>query len=302
MASRHAERASIAASRARVEETTTFEERRNALREVSRALALDPDNADALDTLVKLMAQPPRRLPHEVESAMDSNQRHRMRRVSRIGALAYSSVLLYAPFLVWNGVRDWKSIALLYVAAFAAASCSLFASLRRQPRELEVFGALIFSNLAFAATAPLFGPLVLTPTVVTVNTIGYALNLTRRQRIWAVLAGVIASLLPLGLMLLHQLPGNYLFEADRMIITAGALHLPRIPTLVMLTTIGLGATVLGSLTVTRMRDALDDAERQIYLYAWHLREFLPEAARASTDPTGARRALAMSARSRVSRA
>jgi eukaryotic-like serine/threonine-protein kinase len=302
LASQHAERASIAASRARTEDNPSFEERRNALREVSRALALDPDNADALDILVKLMAQPPRRLPEEVDAAMASNQRHRLRRVSRIGSAAYSCVLLYLPFLLWSGVRNWPSILLLYVCALAAAGSSFVASIRKQPRELEVFGALILSNIAFAATAPLFGPLVLMPTLITVNTMGYALNLTRRQRPFAIALGCVASFVPLLLLLLNLLPGTYVFEADRMIITAGALHLPRIPTLVMLFSLGLGATIIGSITVARMRDALDDAERQIYLYAWHLREFLPEAARASTDPTGARRALAMSARSRMSRA
>ncbi|MGZ5971626.1 MAG: hypothetical protein ACXWP4_28340, partial [Polyangiales bacterium] len=293
MASRHAKRAIEAATRARSEDSPSFEERRNALRELSRALALDPDNEEAVDTLVKLMTQPPRRLPPEVAIEIRGNQRHRVRKVARIGALAYVSLLLYLPFFVWSGVREWKWIIALYACALAASGVSLFASLRRNPSDVSVLATMVLSNLAFAATAPLFGPLVLTPTLVAVNAMGFALNLSRKHRFWAIALGCAASFLPMLLMLAGWLPGGYSFDGDRMIVSAGALHLPRIPTLVMLGSVGLASVITGSLSVTRVRDALDEAERQLYLYAWHLREFLPEAARASTDPTGARRAMSM---------
>jgi hypothetical protein len=291
MASRHAERALEAASRARTDET--FEERRSALRELSRALALDPDNQQAVDTLVKLMTEPPRKLPPEVAIEIEGNQRHRVRRVARIGAFAYLSLLLYLPFFVWSGVREWKWVIALYVCALAASGVSLMASLRRKPSEAEVLGTMVLSNLAFASTAPLFGPLVLTPTLVAVNAMGFSLNLHRRHRPWAIAAGCLASGVPVLLMLAGQLPGGYAFEGDRMIVLAGALHLPAVPTLVMLGSVAVASVITGSLSVTRVRDALDEAERTLYVYAWHLREFLPEAARASTDPTGARRAMAM---------
>ncbi len=60
----------------------------------------------------------------------------------------------------------------------------------------------------------------------------------------------------------------------------------------MLALAAFAAAVTGSLVVSKVRDELRDAERQLYLYTWHLREFVPQTARPSTDPTGGRRSRA----------
>jgi len=291
MASRHAESARDAADRARTEDSPGFEQRRDALREVSRALALDPSNSLALDTLVRLMTEQPRRLPPEVAIELAGNERHRIRRVGRIGGIAYLSTLLYLPFFVWVGVRDWRWVLAFYACAALAAAASLSAALRKNPSTLEVFGAMVASSIAFAATATFFGPLVLTPTLVAVNTMGFSLNLSRKHRWWAIALGILAIAVPALLLSLGVLPGGYSFDGNTMVTSAGAIHLPRVPSILLLVTVAIGSVLTGSLSVTRVRDALDEAERQLFLYAWHLREFIPEAARASTDPTGVRRAM-----------
>ncbi len=299
MASRHAATARELAAAAKTENSPGFEQRRSAMRELGRALALDPENQAALDALVQLMADPPRRLPSEVETELLGNERHRIRTVGRIGGFAYLSLVLYLPFILWNGVRDARFIVALYVFAAVASAASFWASFRKKPSIREIYVVMVLSNLMFAATAPMFGPLVLTPTLVAVNAVAFSLNLRPRQRLWSILTGVLAAGLPLALTLSGVLPGSISFDGNQMVTTAGAIYLPRIPTMVFVTAVVIGSVITGSLSVARVRDALGEAERQLYLYAWHLRELMPETARAATDPTGARRARA--ARSPLSR-
>ncbi len=59
--------ATAAAAAAHRGDGDTITSRRVAMREVGRALALDPDNADALQTMVTLLTEPPDQPPPEVE-------------------------------------------------------------------------------------------------------------------------------------------------------------------------------------------------------------------------------------------
>jgi hypothetical protein len=54
---------------------------------------------------------------------------------------------------------------------------------------------------------------------------------------------------------------------------------------VFVTLTNVGAVAVGTLTVMHVREALHRIERQLLVYAWQLREFVPIAARAATDPT-----------------
>ena len=103
---------------------------------------------------------------------------------------------------------------------------------------------------------------------------------------------MLASLASLALWLGGVLPGGHSFGPEGLTILPGAVALPELPTLGLLGALGVGIIVLASVTVARLRDDLSRAERQLLLYAWHLRELVPTAARAPTDPTAARRARA----------
>src|SRR5207244_1010926 len=103
MAEGHAVLALQAADRAARAEGSPLDERKSALRQLGRALALDPTNADALSTLVRLLTLPPQRIPPEVEAQLEGTFSDQLRWIGRFGQLAYASLLLYLPLLLWCG-------------------------------------------------------------------------------------------------------------------------------------------------------------------------------------------------------
>src|SRR6185436_16594679 len=84
-----------------VEAHALFEkgERTRALEEVGRALALDPTNGDAFETVVRLLSDPPKKLPLEVkvelERADDRQRRLGLKRA--IGVYALPPLLFFVP-------------------------------------------------------------------------------------------------------------------------------------------------------------------------------------------------------------
>jgi serine/threonine protein kinase len=278
----------VAAAEAAKTSASDLDRRREAMREIGRALALDPDSPRAMEALIGLLRQPPRETPEEVELELASNERHRARWVARVGAVIYATLLLYLPLFFWTGLRRWEPVALFYGMALAAGATSWLASRsREQPITLTLL-ALILSNVAFACTAPIFGPLLATPTLVAVNTVAYVAYLPPRFRWAAPAMGCTAILGALAAMRLGVTP-SYSFTEAGMFVPEGAIHFTPVPTITFLTVIALAGVLMGSFALTRIRDSLDATERQLFLYVWHLRELVPEAARGPTDPTAARR-------------
>lgn len=293
MSAQHAEIAVQAVEKARKgTETGLYLERREALREIGRALALDPDNGRAMDTLVRLLSDPPLVLPREVRQDLVAADRDKMRRIGRLGAFAYAHLVIYLPILMWVGVRRWSWILAFALCGVAAGGVSLFVSRQRVPSQRLSYLVMLLSNISLGSVASLFGPLFFMPMVVAVNSTGFALHFDRRARPLVALIGSAVILGTLTLWLAGGLPGGYVFSERGIWIQPGAVEFPAAPAIVLLTLVNLAALNIGVFIVGSMRDALDKSERQLLIYAWQLREFVPAAARAATDPTSQRRATA----------
>lgn len=285
---RHTTAARDAIARARENEGPRFGERRAAMQQIGKALALDPSSKDAMELMEQLLTRPPVAIPEEVATEMARVERGNLKWMGKVGGYAYASLVVYLPFFLWSGIKDWRWPFAFYAVAALASAASFRVAAQRRPTQRSALLVVLFSNLAFAGTAPLFGPLFVTPMLIAVNTTGFALNLSVLHRNVAVAGGAVMMAVTISLGLLGAIPGGYSFEGDRLTITAGALYFPRVATLAFLAAVSIGAIFIGALTVTRVRDKLAAAERQLYLYTWHLREMVPEAVRGRTDPTVAR--------------
>jgi len=251
------------------------EARRLAMRSVGRALALDPENETAARTLVRLLTEPPEELPAEVVEQMERASSDRIRWVGRVAGIAYTSMLLYLPFFFWLGIRSWIPIVVFHMLALgSAAACFAIASARRASPN-AVVAVMFISNACCAVTAALFGPLVVTPTIVAVNAIAYTQFLGGTRRVVTIVTACVTILLVVALGVAGALPVDYVFDASGMVVTPGAVELPQTATLVFMTVIAIGAILTGTLSVTKVRDALVDAERRLYLHSWHVGQLVP---------------------------
>jgi len=290
MAVLHTEAAERAAQHARDESEHQIEHRREAMREIGRALALDPTSERAVEVMIGLLGVPPTELPPEVRDEVARNDVHKVRWVGRIGGWAYLSLLVYVPMMFWLGVRRPAWVIAYVLAAIGASAMSFYTASRREPRFSGILAVMLLSTLAFSITSAMFGPLLMSPMLLAVNAIGYASYMTSRQRPFALAASCAGVIVPFLLGMLGWLPGGYTFSDAGMLIAPGILSLPPAPTIAFLMIVNIAAVITGTVSVSAARDSLARTELQMFLYTWHLREFVPAAARAGTDPTARRRA------------
>ena len=78
------------------------------------------------------------------------------------------------------------------------------------------------------------------------------------------------------------------FEAEQLVLHAPGLRSWG-ATLAFVGVVSVAAVVTTAAALSRVRDALADVERRLYIYAWHLREVVPASVRPTTDPTVGRR-------------
>jgi serine/threonine protein kinase len=290
LAREHAGKAYDAALRALEGEHTPGEGGRaatqmsEAMREVSRAIALDPQNGDAMRTLIRLMTQVPRALPPEAQREIDAQARAWQRIGSRSAFFAYLSFSLYAPLGYLMGIRNWPMAIVPEVLWMATAAFSYHAYRRPDPKGQTRYSLLVLSNLAIASSAWAFGPFMLVPALAAVNALSFIVAADRSRRGPAIFLGCVAILLPLVLEWTGVNLPSYAFEHGRFIVLPRALEFPEKPTLVFLLVTNVALLVTAALFVGRFKDALTATESRLYLQTWHLRQLVPGEAQASIVP------------------
>jgi serine/threonine-protein kinase len=255
-----------------------------AMREVSRAIALDPQNGEALRTLVQLMTQVPRALPAAARQEIDAQARAWQRIGSRAAGWAYLSFSLSAPLGYLMGIRTWPMAVLPELLGLAAAILSFHAYRHPDPKGQTRYSLLVVSNLAIASTAWTFGPFVLVPALAAVNALSVIVAADRSRRGPAIFLGCCAILLPLVLEWTGVNMPSYAFEGGRLVVLPRALWFPEKPTLVFLLVMNVALLVTAALFVGRFKDALTATENRLYMQTWYLRQLVPDEAQASIIP------------------
>jgi serine/threonine protein kinase len=279
LAAQHAQSAAAAAAEAFDEQST--EARRRALHQVGRALALDASNREAVDTLVKLLTQPPREMPAEALAQIHGSSRRTQRAVARGAMVGYLAWFLFLPFGFWMGVRS-PLAALLASAAWAVAALSAYASLRRpDPEGKRRYVGFVATAVAAGATSVVCGPYVLVPTLAVINVMLWLLLPDRTHRLTIVGLGWLTILVPAVLEWTHVVR-FYHFKGDQVTIVPSMLDFPAIPTHSFLLLASLALVSVAAVLIARFRDDLTEAESQLHLQAWQLKQLVPPEAQGAS--------------------
>lgn len=255
--------------------TPTERDPRAAMREAGRALALDPTLTEAADLVGRLMLEPPKEVPPEVQRAIHDEALTQARKQALIGMIGYVGYLIFAFVLIAFGIGDaryaWTMVA-LSTASFA------FSALGREwadsaPRLITV---VALNAILIALIARMFSPVLCAPTAAVVTLMALVANPLLYSKRWVVCiaaALALAMLLPMAAEHAGWIPSTFSIEHGVLTIIAPSLG-------------GGGAAWLGlavfaviTLAVVavmgRVRARTEDrARRELHLQAWWLRQLI----------------------------
>ncbi len=255
--------------------------RSEAIREVNHALALDPAHKGALATMVRLLLEAPKETPPEALTALEVSRAKQRAYSARTGSFSFLTTLLVVPLVFWLGIRSFPAAAFTVAAIAAAVVATWWTSRNRVGWVLPGLVSLGFSSIAICAASLLFGPFIIVPGMAAINTLSFAVVVDRGvQRSWATLAGIATVVTPLLLELVGVLPRSIDFREGTIAILPRMTHFPPTPTIVLLLLSSLVLVLIPVWAVSRLFDRVQEAERKTFVHLWHLRQLLPDEAKA----------------------
>jgi len=222
--------------------------RAEAVREAGRALAFDPDNADALRILGRLLVEPPTRTPIEVDRMIADAEHREAAQQAKVGAIVGAAWLVFLAFPLWMGLRDVDVYVGLVVSLLVVVVMSAVrAALRDQGTALVVAIAAVQAITMGFATR-LFGPFVIVPGIVAATTAMFVFNEQRHLRVLVVF-GVASILVPWVLEHFGVLSPSYVYGPDGLIILANFVSFPQLATEVTLVFASVGTVLMAALAL-----------------------------------------------------
>ena len=278
MAQAHARAAEVAAEYALAGGPNAQEERVRALREVGRALALDPSHSEAQRVLLRLLADPPSELPEDAR-ALDEHESSLFsgRFQTNISGWYHLSFLITTGLVLWMGVRSWIALGLYALTAAGAAIVAFLTARGFLAPSYRMFANVIAGTLAVGFMSTMFGPLFLIPGLAAMSTMAASANTpTRGARALVISIGVLAVLVPMMLEGLGLLPPSYVFRDNTLVIMPRMHDLPKTATIVFLSYIGLGHIISISLIMGRMHEARMAAMHKLHVHTWQLKQLVSD--------------------------
>jgi serine/threonine-protein kinase len=244
-----------------------------ATREVVRALALHPENAEAQKLLVELMVDVSGPVPPEAEAEVQAHVTRMRTRGARSATWGLASMLLTFPIAVWLGVRSWLMVGMLTVVTGAAALVAVYAS-RHGARSWQTYVLASLCALLVTATSFIAGPFVLVPALAAVIAMYFVVHVSPEERRISLALITAGALLPYALELFGWVPPGFSFQSGGIAIHARMVEFPPTATVTGLLYTSVGFVALPAVLAGWMHDELMDVQRQTVLRAWHLKRLL----------------------------
>lgn len=248
-----------------------------ALRELSAALAIDPDHRPAMTGLLRLLAAPNEATP-EAEEALNARATDNLVRSVTKTYFAYAGYLPCLAFIYFAGIRSMTLFAVLLGTLVLTALTGALVGWRPSNSTLVVASGFGFAVLAMIAT--LAGPFSMATGIVVGNgaSLILATRATRGQRWILVLASALALSLPYILALLGLFPMPYRIDGGLLIAEPMMVNFDPLWTMAM-ATLATGVSLIATYhLVGQAVDRLKAAEREAFLRAWRLGNLLPAGA------------------------
>jgi serine/threonine-protein kinase len=249
--------------------------RRQAVRELGRALALDPDHDTALAAMSRLILEPPAQVPEEVEAALEAHKTKRLQLEAGGATVALLLSLAFIPVMMWIGIKNPALVATFLAIPVVLAAISFTLARWRPGPWLRYAQASLYAVFAIAASR-MFSPLIVVPVLCTMVVMIVSLNGFSRLLVVTAAVMTAATVAPLLAEAAGLLTPTLWFAADALTIQSAGLHQPAVPSLIGLTTFHVLSIWGPAIVVGRIARRSWNHERQIQLHAWHLRQLVPD--------------------------
>jgi serine/threonine protein kinase len=270
---------------ARGEKLATDERRGEAMRELSRAFALDPDNPRALAGLVGLLSSVPKEVPPEVDEEVDEQTRAVAMRASRTGIRSTAGIMAMVVLAFVMGVRSFAPLVIVVLGVAVTVGLSIGGRAKmlsttgaHRARTLSYVGLLLIA----CGLGRIYGSLVFVPSFIGGVSTVFVFNVEARFRRYMIVpGGLLVMFAPLILEKLGVLSPSYAISGDDIVI---------IPHMASFGSLGIPALVI-ALTMSfvfpiavagRTADSTRELRRSLNLQRWHLRQLLPDNVRPTT--------------------
>ena len=253
----------------------TGEQRSIAMREAGSALALDPTLTGAAELVGRLMLEPPKTTPPEVEAAILDDDVKTMQGNARIGIYAYVAFFAFMPLVWWIAPQGspWV-LAISMLILLNMAICYWGSRVNPVGRE----GIIGISNaVLLAVTARMYTPFLIAPGLAAMSAMAIMFTPTRSRL--TSMAGMVGlpALAVLGPFLLERfgvLPLTTTVDHNGILLDAVAVAGDETATLVVAALYVLGLILAAAGMASGMRKRERAAKRILHLQAWQLRQLV----------------------------
>jgi serine/threonine-protein kinase len=247
--------------------------RAEATREAGRALALDPQSADAAELVTRLMIEPPKVLPPDLATHLDELDRRASVESSLEASKIMASFVLFFPLLLWTGIASWPWMIATIAGMLCAATLAYV--LARTGKASDLVG-LAYMGLLCVLVSRFAGVFVIVPGMLMISMMGLDQQAQLIPRP-AVLIGVgmLGILAPLALEWLGVFAPTARFVDGRMLITSEILEIGGTATFVCLLIPNLMMVVAAGMFSRRLGVSRRDAIRRLEIQKWHFDRLLP---------------------------
>ncbi len=243
----------------------------------SRALALDPNSAEAAALVAQLVLEPPRELPLELVDSLEESERQLNRQRSRTAGFAFMSLFLFLPvFLIFQEIRSYANLALLYATA-TFQSLLWFHNGRtgRTPLWLMMLGNFLLA-VAFSRLSSSF---VLIGAVVCGQAVALATRRDIARRPWVLIAWVIAVMgTPIVLEYFWVIDRTWTMTPAGILTKGVVIETVRSIDILFLTIGQIGIAIAVSVFAMSTTRAREQAHRRAHIQAWHMHQMIPRGA------------------------
>jgi hypothetical protein len=241
------------------------------MREAARALALDPQSADAAEIVSRLMLEPPAEIPPEVARTVADEDREIVARTARTGARAYGAFLAFIPILLTGGNPVFALVLGVTLLANVALQVAWKPTARGRSLAVAVLNAALI-----ALVARMFSPFFIAPGIAAIATMALVLSPDYdrpRRAVWLGLLMVAAILVPYLAERLSLLSPTMHLAPDA--VTIAGLGIPDGPALAGLVLYVFAIVAAAAVVGHAVRRAERTARRHMHLQAWQLAQLVP---------------------------